>query len=192
MECIFSSRFVHKLFLFFAPGKKKDFFVFGKDYLDQNEASPFFVLFVLFEVIVQLCWHASLVQELILLSIRLLEQSTYIFFHKEKGCVFDERNFKNLFSIRKEQFHFFPISVCWAPILQLFRRCPGSNYCRHVAGILMIIGKPPGLVGAEQPVCQAKKILQAILRIENNFEGIYSSSQELKQITRNWMFLLHC
>ena len=90
LECIFSPRFVHKLFLFFAPGKKKDFFVFGKDYLDQNEASPFFVLFVLFEVIVQLCWHASLVQELILLSIRLLGQSTYIFY-KEKRCVFDER-----------------------------------------------------------------------------------------------------
>ena len=110
-------------------------------------------------------------------------------FTKKKGCVFDERNF--IFLIRKEPFHFF-ISVCWAPILQLFRRCPGSNYCRHVAGILMIIGKPPGLVGAEQPVCQAKKILQAILRIENNFEGIYSSSQELKPITRNWTFLLHC
>ena len=98
----------------------------------------------------------------------------------------------NFFSIRKEPFHFFPISVCWALILQLFRRCPRNNYCRHVAGILMIIGKPPALVGAEQPVCQAKKRLQAILRIENNFEGIYSSSQELKPITRNWMFLLHC
>ena len=156
-----------------------------------NWNSHCFRLFVLFEVMVQLCWHASLVQELILLSIRLLEQSTYIYFTKKKGCVFDERNFI-FFSIRKEPFHFFPISVCWAPILQLFRRCPGNNYCRHVAGILMIIGKPPGLVGAEQPVCQAKKILQAILRIENNFGGIYSSSQELKQITRNWKFLLHC
>ena len=114
----------------------------------------------------------------------------YMFLQK-KGRVFDERIFI-CFSIRKEPLHFFPISVCWAPILQLFRRCPGNNYCRHVAGILMIIGKPPGLVGAEQPVCQAKKRLQAILRIENNFEGIYSSSQELKPITRNWTFLLHC
>ena len=171
---------------------KKGFFIFGKDYRDQNEASPFFVLFVLFEVIVQLCWHASLVQELILLFIRLLEQSTYIFFTKKKGCVFDERNFKNLFFDKEGAISFFPTSVCWALILQLFRRCPGNNYCRHVAGILMIIGKPPGLVGAEQPVCQAKKRLQAILRIENNFEGIYSSSQELKPITRNWTFLLHC
>ena len=67
------------------PAKRRIFFVFGKDYLDQNEASPFFVLFVLFEVIVQLCWHASLVQELILLSIRLLEQSTYIFLQRKKG-----------------------------------------------------------------------------------------------------------
>ena len=82
LECIFSSRFVHKLFL--CTRQKKGFFIFGKDYLDQNESSPFFVLFVLFEIIVQLCWNASLVQELILLSIRLLEQSTYIFFHKEK------------------------------------------------------------------------------------------------------------
>ena len=30
LECIFSSRFVHKLFLFFAPGKKKDFFCLRK------------------------------------------------------------------------------------------------------------------------------------------------------------------
>ena len=127
---------------------------------------------MLFEVIVQLCWHASLVQELILLFIRLLEQSTYIFFTKKKGCVFDERNFKNLFFDKEGAISFFPISVCWALILQLFRRCPRNNYCRHVAGILMIIGKPPALVGAEQPVCQAKKRLQAILRIENNFEGI--------------------
>ena len=36
LECIFSSRFVHKLFLFFAPGKKRIFFIFGKDYLDKN------------------------------------------------------------------------------------------------------------------------------------------------------------
>ena len=63
------------------------------------------MLFVLFEVIVQLCWHASLVQELILLSIRLLGQSTYIFY-KEKRCVFDERSF-NFFPIRKGPFHFF-------------------------------------------------------------------------------------
>ena len=70
------------------PAKRRIFFVFGKDDLDQNEASPFFVLFVLFEVIVQLCWHASLVQELILLSIHLLEQSTYIFFYKEKKGVY--------------------------------------------------------------------------------------------------------
>ena len=83
LECIFSSRFVHNFFC--APGKKKGFFIFGKDYRDQNEASPFFVLFVLFEVIVQLCWHASLVQELILLSIGLLEQSTCICFYKKKG-----------------------------------------------------------------------------------------------------------
>ena len=122
------------------PAKRRNFFVFGKDYLDQNEASPFFVLFVLFEVIVQLCWHASLVQELILLSIRLLEQSTCICFYKKKGRVFDERNFI-CFSIRKEPLHFFPISVCWAPILQLFRRCPGNNYCRYVAAILTIIGR---------------------------------------------------
>ena len=156
LECIFSSRFVHNFFC--APGKKKGFFIFGKDYRDQNEASPFFVLFVLFEVIVQLCWHASLVQELILLSIRLLEQSTYIFFYKEKkGVYLIKEILKIFFSIRKEPFHFFPISVCWALILQLFRRCPRNNYCRHVAGILMIIGKPPALVGAEQPVCQAKK-----------------------------------
>ena len=38
----------------------------------------------------------------------------------------------------------------------------------------------------------SEKILQAIFRIENNFKGISSSSQELKQITRNWKFLLHC
>ena len=89
------------------PAKRRIFFVFGKDYLDQNEASPFFVLFVLFEVIVQLCWHASLVQELILLFIRLLEQSTYIFFTKKKGCVFDERNFKNLFFDKEGAISFF-------------------------------------------------------------------------------------
>ena len=105
LECIFSSRFVHNFFC--APGKKKGFFIFGKDYRDQNEASPFFVLFVLFEVIVQLCWHASLVQELILLFIRLLEQSTYIFFTKKKGCVFDERNFKNLFFDKEGAISFF-------------------------------------------------------------------------------------
>ena len=115
----------------------------------------------------------------------------YIFSQRKKGVYLMKEILKIFFSIRKEPFHFFPISVCWALILQLFRRCPGNNYCRHVAGILMIIGKPPGLVGAEQPVCQAKKRLQAILRIENNFEGIYSSSQELKQITRNWKCLLH-
>jgi len=112
---------------------------------------------VLFEVIVQLFWHASLVQELILLSIRLLEQSTCIFSTKKKGRVFDERDFKNLFFDKEGAIEFFPISVCWAPILQLFRRCPWNNYCRYVTGILTIIGKPPGLVGAEQPVCQAKK-----------------------------------
>ena len=165
LECIFSSRFVHNFFC--APGKKKGFFIFGKDYRDQNEASPFFVLFVLFEVIVQLCWHASLVQELILLSIRLLGQSTYIFY-KEKRCVFDER-YLIFFSIRKEPFHFFPISVCWALILQLFKRCPGNNYCRHVAGILMIIGKPTALVGAEQPVCQAKKYCKQFSELKTIF-----------------------
>ena len=117
----------------------------------------FFVLFVLFEVIVQLFWHASLVQESILLSIRLLEQSTYVFFTKKKGVYLMNEILKIFFSIRKETFHFFPISVCWALILQLFKRRPGNNYCRHVAGILMIIGKPPGLVGDEEPVCQAKK-----------------------------------
>ena len=82
---------------------KKGFFIFGKDYRDQNEASPFFVLFVLFEVIVQLCWHASLVQELILLSIRLLEQSTYIFLQRKKGVYL----MKGFFLIRKEPLHFF-------------------------------------------------------------------------------------
>ena len=116
----------------------------------------------------------------------------YIFVRRKKGRVFDERNFIFFFSIRKEPLHFFPISVCWAPILQLFRRCPGNNYCRYLEAILTIIGKPPGLGGAEQPVCQAKKRLQAILRIESNFEGVYSNSQELKPITRNWTFLLHC
>ena len=62
---------------------------------------------MLFEIIVQLCWHASLVQELILLFIRLLEQSTYIFFTKKKGCVFDERNFKNLFFDKEGAISFF-------------------------------------------------------------------------------------
>ena len=79
LECICSP----DLFITFSvhPAKKGIFF-FGKDYLDQDWASP---LFVLFEVIVQLCWHTSLVQELILLSIRLLEQSTYIFLQRKKG-----------------------------------------------------------------------------------------------------------
>ena len=151
----FSSRFVHNFSC--APGKKKNFLFLERTILTKMKLPCFFVLFVLFEVIVQLFWHASLVQESILLSICLLEQSTYVFFTKKKWCVFDERKFKNLFSIRKETFHFFPISVCWALILQLFKRRPGNNYCRHVAGILMIIGKPPELVGDEEPVCQAKK-----------------------------------
>ena len=176
-------------FFFVHPAKKRNFFIFRKDYVDQNEASPFFVLF---EVIVQPCWHASLVQELILLSICLLEQSTCIFLYEEKQGVYLMKEILYFFSIRKEPLHFFPISVCWAPILQLFRRCPGNNYCRYLAAILTIIGKPPGLGGAEQPVCQAKKRLQAILRIESNFEGVYSSSQDRKPITRNWTFLLHC
>ena len=46
-------------------------------------------------------------QELILLSIRLLEQSTYIFFYKEKGCIFDKRNFKNLFFDKEGAIAFF-------------------------------------------------------------------------------------
>ena len=136
---------------FCAPGKKK------------ISSEKTILTFVLFEVIVQPCWHASLVQELILLSIRLFEQSTYVFFTKEKKREFDERNF--IFFFDKEgAIAFFPISVCWAPILQLFRRCPGNNYCRYVAGILTIIGKPLGLVGAEQPICQVKKRLQAFFK----------------------------
>ena len=60
---------------------------------------------MLFEVIVQLCWHTSLVQELILLSIRLLEQSTYIFLQRKKGVYLMKEIL--FFLIRKEPFHFF-------------------------------------------------------------------------------------
>ena len=81
----------------------------------------------------------------------------YIFYKEKRVCIWWKKFKKSFFFNKEGAVSFFPISVCWAPILQLFRRCPGNNYCRHVAGILMIIGKPPGLVGAEQPVCQAKK-----------------------------------
>ena len=89
---------------------------------------------------------------------------------------------KIFFSIRKEPFHFFPISVCWALILQLFRRCPGNNYCRHVAGILMIIGKPTGLVGAEQPVCQAKKYCKQFSELKTILKEFQAVLKNLNQL----------
>ena len=86
LECIFSSRFIHKLFLFCAPGKKKGIFLSPERTMLTK--MKLLLFFVLFEVIVQPCWHASLVQELILLSIRLLEQSTCIFLYEEKQGVY--------------------------------------------------------------------------------------------------------
>ena len=145
LECIFSPRFVHKLFLFFAPGKKKDFFVFGKDYLDQNEASPFFVLFVLFEVIVQLCWHASLVQELILLSIRLLEQSTCICFYKKRACIWRKKFY--LFFDKEGAIAFFSyqrLLGAYSAVIQKVSREQLLQVCgSYFDDTRQVIGKPP-------------------------------------------------
>ena len=149
---------------------------------------------MLFEVIVQLCWHASLVQELILLSIRLLEQSTCICFYKKRACIWWNKFY--LFFDKEGAIAFFSyqrLLGAYSAVIQKVSREQLLQVCgSYFDDNRQVIGKPPGLVGAEQPVCQAKKRLQAILRIENNFEGIYSSSQELKPITRNWTFLLHC
>ena len=119
----------------------------------------------------------------------------YIFWQRKKGCIFDKRNFKNLFFDKEGAIAFFSyqrLLGAYSAVIQKVSREQLLQVCgSYFDDNRQVIGKPPGLIGAEQPVCQAKKRLQAILRIENNFEGIYSSSQELKPITRNWTFLLH-
>ena len=117
-----------------------------------------------------------------------------MFLQRKKGRVFDERHF--IFFDKEGAIAFFSyqrLLGAYSAVIQKVSREQLLQVCgSYFDDNRQVIGKPPGLVGAEQPVCQAKKRLQAILRIENNFEGIYSSSQELKPITRNWTFLLHC
>ena len=109
-------------------------------------------------------------------------------FTKKKGCVFDERFF---FLIRKEPLHFFYQRLLGAYSAVIQRMSRGQ--------LLQVCGRyfddnweATGTGRSWAAGMSSEKRLQAILRIENNFEGIYSSSQELKPITRNWMFLLHC
>ena len=152
----FSSRFVHNFSC--APGKKKNFLFSERTILTKMKLPCFFLccLCCLKSSCSFFGMPAWCRNQFCFLFVCWSKAPMY-FSQRKKGVYLMKEILKIFFSIRKETFHFCPISVCCALILQLFKRRPGNNYCRHVAGILMIIGKPPGLVGDEEPVCQAKK-----------------------------------